>query len=505
MDIDITGIGATPVAQVRAASKNYANVRALTRVDFSVGSGEVRALLGKNGAGKSTMIRILSGAELPDSGEVLINGVPLGAGGIEAARRLGVRTVYQELSLVGSMTIAENMFMGRWPSTGRGIDYRRMADETAVALLRLGLKLDPNTAVSDLGIADQQLVEIARALREDLKLLILDEPTSSLAASEVERVLETVRQISSEGVAVIYVSHRLNEIRRIASSASIMRDGELVDTRSMDDLTTNDVVQMMLGEARSESFPVSVAPSQDNAVLVSVRNLRIEPKIKHIDVDLCEGEVVGIAGVLGSGRTEILQAIAGLIAPQEGTILVDGQDIAGRGNIHALRAGIGMTPENRKEDGIFPLLGIDENIVMSDWSSVTTGGVLRRRRISSAVKALISRISIKTASQRAEISTLSGGNQQKAIIARWLHADSRILLLDEPTRGVDVEAKAQIYSLVRSLAASGRSVVFVSSELEELPDVCDRVYVLRGGEIVAEVTAPNISSDSLLAAAMAEH
>ncbi|AMM22293.1 heme ABC transporter ATP-binding protein [Frondihabitans sp. PAMC 28766] len=493
------------VAEVVGASKSYLAVRALTPTDFSVRPGEVRALLGKNGAGKSTMIRLLSGAEVPDTGEVRIDGAVLGSGGVEQARRLGVRTVYQELSLIGSMSIAENMFMGRWPRTRFGVDFALMDRETSKALARLGLDLDPSTVVDDLGIADQQLVEIARALREDLKLLILDEPTSSLASGEVDRVLDVVKQLSGEGVAVIYVSHRLNEIRRIASSASVMRDGAIVDTRPLTDLTTADVVEMMLGDAVSESPPVDTAPPGDGAVLASIRGLRIEPKVKGIDLDLRAGEVVGIAGVLGSGRTEILQAIAGITAPQAGTITIDGTDIAGAGIARALKAGVGLTPENRKEDGIFPQLGIDENIVVSDWRSVSRAGILSMAGIGRSAEKQIARMSIKTASVHSDISTLSGGNQQKAVIGRWLHADSRILLLDEPTRGVDVEAKAQIYALVRELAAAGRSIVFVSSEIEELPAVCDRVVILRGGEIVQEVTAPGISSDSLLAAAMAEH
>lgn len=494
-----------PVADVRGASKSYLAVRALTPTDFSVAPGEVRALLGKNGAGKSTMIRLLSGAETPDTGVVTIGGTDLGTGGIEQARRLGVRTVYQELSLIGSMSIAENMFMGRWPRNRVGIDFALMERETRRALARLGLDLDPATLVGELGIADQQLVEIARALREDLKLLILDEPTSSLASGEVDRVLEVVQQLSSEGVAVIYVSHRLNEIRRIASSASVMRDGTIVDTRPLADLSTADVVELMLGDTASETPPISAAPSGDGEVLARVRGLDVAPKVQGVDLDLRAGEVLGIAGVLGSGRTEILQAIAGIVSPDAGTVTIDGRDIAGGGIARALAAGVGLTPENRKEDGIFPDLGIDENIVVSDWRSVAKGGVLSMAGIDRAAHRQIGRMSIKTASAHSEISTLSGGNQQKAVIGRWLHADSRILLLDEPTRGVDVEAKAQIYALVRELAADGRSVVFVSSEVEELPAVCDRVVILRGGRIVDEVTAPDILSDSLLAAAMADH
>lgn len=499
--------GSPPVfiVDVRGASKRYSSVQALTRADFTVSPGEVRALLGKNGAGKSTMIRLLSGAESADTGQVFLNGELLGTRGVEGARALGVRTVYQELSLVGSMTIAENMFMGRWLRNGTGIDYRAMAEQTEIALSRLGLRFRPQQNVSELGIADQQMVEIARALMDDLSLLILDEPTSSLSASEVTRVLAVVEQLSAEGVAVIYVSHRLSEIRRVASTASVMRDGRLIDTRPIAELSTQDVVEMMLGDTASEMAPIDSEPSGSGAILVSIRGLALAPKLSCVDLDLRAGEVVGIAGILGSGRTELLQSIAGIAEPDSGSIIVDGVDIAGKGNACALQHGIGMTPENRKEDGIFPSLGIDENIVVSDWAVVSTGGVLSPAKIRAAAEKIVKQMSIKTSSTKAELATLSGGNQQKAVIGRWLHADSTVLLLDEPTRGVDIEAKAQIYALIRDLASTGRAVVFVSSELEELQAVCDRAFVLRGGEMVEEFVAPQISTDILLAAAMAEH
>lgn len=493
------------VADVRDVSKQYPNVQALTRVDFTVNPGEVRALLGKNGAGKSTMIRLLSGAETPDSGQVYIGGEPLGTKGIHGARALGVRTVYQELSLIQSMTIAENMFMGRWLLNRTGVDYRAMAVATEKALSRLALTFRPNQLVSELGIADQQMVEIARALMDDLKLLILDEPTSSLSASEVNRVLDVVSQLSAEGVAVIYVSHRLSEIRRVASTASVMRDGLLIDTRAIGDLTTREVVEMMLGDAASELDPIESAPGGQGEVLVSVKDLVLEPKLKGVSLELRAGEVIGIAGILGSGRTELLQSIAGIATPDSGSIVMGGKELVGKGNARALKCGIGMTPENRKEDGIFPLLGIDENIVVSDWNPVSVGGVLSPSRIGAAAQKIVGQMSIKTSSTRAELNTLSGGNQQKAVIGRWLHAQSTVLLLDEPTRGVDIEAKGQIYAIIRDLAANGRTVVFVSSEVEELPAVCDRVFVLRGGEVVEEFVAPNISTDTLLATAMAEH
>ncbi|QYM63804.1 MULTISPECIES: sugar ABC transporter ATP-binding protein [unclassified Microbacterium] len=494
-----------PVAEVIGASKHYGPVVALDDVSFTIRRGEVRALLGKNGAGKSTLIRLLSGAEAPDSGDVVLGGERLGAGGVEGAHRLGVRTVYQELSLIGSMSVAENMFMGRWPSAAGALSYRRMHAATRDALARLDLDIEPGQAVDDLSVADQQLVEIARAIHDQPRLLILDEPTSSLAAAEVGRVLDAVQTIAASGVAVLYVSHRLNEIRQVADTASVMRDGRLIDTRPLADVDTREVVHMMIGNAVEQFAPVAEAPTELGEVVLDVSDIHDAPFLHGVSLSVRKGEVLGIAGVLGSGRTELLKIVNGVTAPASGTVRVHGRDLTGRGHRIALRSGVGMTPENRKQDGIFPQLGVDENMLVSDWRAVSAGGFTSPRKMAASATALIERLRIKTSSARAEIDTLSGGNQQKAIIGRWLHAESDILLLDEPTRGVDVEAKAQIYALIRELAAAGKSIVFVSSEMEELPSVCDRVVVLRGGRIVEEHRAPNIDIDAILSSAIAEH
>lgn len=493
------------VAEIIGASKHYGPVVALDDVSFTIRHGEVRALLGKNGAGKSTLIRLLSGAEAPDSGEVFIGGKLLGAGGVEGAHNLGVRTVYQELSLIGSMSVAENMFMGRWPSSLGALNYRQMYSATREALAALALDIEPGRIVDDLSVADQQLVEIARAIYDKPRLLILDEPTSSLAAAEVDQVLSAVQTISESGVAVLYVSHRLNEIRQIADTASVMRDGRLIDTRTLADVDTKEVVHMMIGNAVEQFAAVSEAHDEPGEVVLEVTDIHDQPFLHGVSLTVHKGEVLGIAGVLGSGRTELLKIITGIAVPASGSVRAHGHDLTGRGHRAALRSGIGMTPESRKQDGIFPQLGVDENMLVSDWSPVSTAGFTSASKMAVSAKALIDRLHIKTASAKAEIDTLSGGNQQKAIIGRWLHADSDILLLDEPTRGVDVEAKAQIYALIRELAAAGKSIVFVSSEMEELPSVCDRVAVLRGGRIVEEHRAPHINIDDILSSAIAEH
>ncbi|MCW2758554.1 MAG: transporter related protein [Nocardioidaceae bacterium] len=490
-------------AEVHAASKRYGGVQALSGVDFSVAPGEVRALLGKNGAGKSTLIRLLAGAEVPDEGTVEIDGRSLDRVSVQRAQQFGVRTVYQELTLIREMTVAENLFMGAWPRRNGRIDRRRMLEESRAALEALGLTIDPRRPLGELSIADQQMVEIARSIHGDPRVLILDEPTSSLAAAEVDRVIDAVATIRRTGVAVIFVSHRVAEIRRVADSATVMRDGRVVDTFPIAEKTTREIVDLMLGEAGQDTARVPEALPAGDAV-VEVRSVSLAPKLVDVGLDVRAGEVLGIAGVLGSGRTELLQVMAGMVTPDGGTVHVGGVRVDGRGLRAAQRLGVGLTPEDRKVDGIVPDLGLDENLVMSDWSQVSTGGVISGSRLAAAARRSMDSMSVKSASPSTPISTLSGGNQQKIVIGRWLHAGSRVLLLDEPTRGVDVQAKAQIYELLRGLARAGTAVVFVSSEMEELNLVCDRVLVLNGGTVVAEHVAPEIETDELLLAAIAE-
>jgi simple sugar transport system ATP-binding protein len=358
--------------------------------------------------------------------------------------------------------------------------------------------------VSELSIADQQMVEIARALSENPGLLILDEPTSSLGATEVGRVLQAVETIKSQGVAVIYVSHRLAEIRRIADTATIMRDGRVISTVSMKGTSTREVVDMMVGSASLDAPLVTAAKGDVGPVTMSVHGVRLAPKLEDVTFDVRGGEVLGIAGVLGSGRSELLQVMAGIRAPDAGVVELDGRPVQGRGLIHAKGRGIGLTPEDRKTDGIFPDLGIDENLVVTDWGRVSTLGVISTSRLKAAATKAIDSMSVRARHSRTPIGHLSGGNQQKIVIGRWLHAGSRVLLLDEPTRGVDVQAKTQIYELVRTLAESGASVVFVSSEMDELNLVCDRAIVLAAGRIVSEQLAPHIETDTLLLAAVGE-
>ena len=494
------------VASIRNCTKRYPGVLALDDVTFEVAAGEVRALLGKNGAGKSTLIRLLTGAELPDSGLVEIAGQALGQTGsarAQAAFASGVRVVYQELSLVPGMSLAENLFLGRWPRQGGVIQSARMEAEAAEAMARLGLNLSPRRLVASLSPAERQLLEIARVLIGKPRLVILDEPTSSLAAAEAERVMAAVTRIAAEGIAVIYVSHRMNEIRRVAHSATVMRDGRVIDTVDVKGADTRQIVRLMLG---SESGPAAQLENRvaDN-ILLEVRDLALAPKLSSVSFRLRQGEVLGIAGLLGSGRTELLQAIMGVRAADRGEIHVDGKPVMGARYRHMVERGFGYTPESRKEEGIVPLLGVDENTLVTDLAAVSRRGVLSAGLMAAATRRIVEHLHVKTARTDTPIGTLSGGNQQKVVIGRWVHARSRVLLLDEPTRGVDVEAKSQIYAIIRQLAAEGRGIVFVSSEIEELPLVCDRVLVLREGRLAEEFTAPEIDQDAVMAACIAGH
>jgi len=494
------------VASIRGCTRQYPGVLALDNATFEVAAGEVRALLGKNGAGKSTMIRLLTGAEIPDSGTVAIDGIELkqaGSGRAQEAFQNGVRVVYQELSLVPGMTLAENLFLGRWPRQGGVIQYARMEAQAAEAMARLGLDLPTNRLVMSLSPAERQLLEIARVLIGKPKLVILDEPTSSLAAAEAEKVMNAVTRIASEGIAVIYVSHRMNEIRRIADSATVMRDGRIIDTVDVKGAETREIVRLMLGSEASQAALLETN-SREKTVL-DVNDLAVAPKLQSISFKLREGEVLGIAGLLGSGRTELLQAIMGIRSFSHGSIKVDGSTVRTPRYRQMVNRGFGYTPESRKEEGIVPLLGVDENALATNFAAVSRNGILSARLMAEAARRVIDRLHVKTARTDTPIGTLSGGNQQKVVIGRWVHADSRVLLLDEPTRGVDVEAKGQIYAIIRQLAAEGRSIIFVSSEIEELPLVCDRVLVLRDGKLQEEFHSPKIDQDAVMAACITGH
>ncbi|MCR6497576.1 sugar ABC transporter ATP-binding protein [Shinella sp. CPCC 101442] len=495
-----------PLVHMRGISKAYPGVVALEDVSFALARGEVRALLGKNGAGKSTLVKILAGVERPDEGTILIDGKAVALRAPMDGIRAGIATVHQELSVVPELSIAENVFLGRWPTRGRRVDWRRMQREAHDALALLGLHLDPRQPVARLSVAERQLIEIARALSQGARLLILDEPTSSLVAQEAETLIRVVRQLAEQGTSIIYISHRMDEIRKVAHSVTIMRDGRHIATAPVADVSNREIVDMLLGSAQGEGGSTRIFGQPGKFTpLLTISDLRVAPRIENASLEIRAGEVLGIAGVLGSGRTELLQAIAGLRAAHGGSMTLAGRDFRPTSLREARANGIFMTPEDRRGEGAVMMLGIDENLVMASWGSVSRGGVIDRAAMRRKVTASIRSLGIKLAHPGEALGNLSGGNQQKVVIGKALNAAPRILLLDEPTRGVDIGAKRQIYQLMRDAAADGLAVVFVSGEIEEFCEVCDRVLILRGGCITGEVEGSAIRTETLADLTTGEH
>lgn len=453
-----------PVLECVSLSKTYGSVNALVDLSLTLYAGEVRALLGKNGAGKSTLVNLLSGSQQPDEGGILrVAGTEVRWSGPGDARHGGIAVVHQEFSLVPGLSVAENITLGRWPIGRRGlgfIDIKALESNARRALTMLGEDLPLWQEVGRLPIAQQQLVEIAKALLDEPRVLILDEPTSALNSREVGALLSLIRRLAAQGVAIIYVSHRMKEIPLVADTLTVLRDGREVQTFDVGDASVEKVAALIAGESSKGAALLEYRDRREAPVALSVRNLVITDVLKGIDFDLHEGEVLGIAGLLGSGRTELLEAIYGLRNDATGEVLVHGKAAKNRRPRTMLARGLGLTPEDRKGAGIVPLLGVGENILLSARGRILPRFWVKPQREASIAQNVISSLSIKTSSTEQEIGTLSGGNQQKVVIGRLLAAKMSLLMLDEPTRGVDVHAKSQLYALIRELAVSGVSSIF---------------------------------------------
>jgi ribose transport system ATP-binding protein len=491
-----------PVLEVRNLAKQYPGVRALDGVDFDVRAGEVHCLLGPNGAGKSTLIKCVSGAVEPSEGEILVSGEPLPAGAPAASLARGVATIYQELDLVEDLTVAESVFLGHEPRRGPLLDREKMRVETTELLRRLDHEgISPRAHVRSLRPAAQQVVSIARALSHRVRLLIMDEPSAILDDQEIETLFGVVRRLTTEGVGVVYISHRLDEIPRIGDRVTVLSDGRTVATGLPADTPHDTLVERMVGRKVDQLYPARPRGGED--VLLEVSGLTRHPDVRDVSFNVRAGEAVGIGGLVGAGRTELLRLIYGLDQPDAGEVRVEGRRLpAGRAS-RAIDAGLGLAPEDRKSQGLVLDWSLAKNVSLPDLGRFVRAALINGAAERDAVHEQLRALNTVPDDPNRLVRELSGGNQQKVVLARWLLRRCRVLLLDEPTRGVDVGAKTEIYRLIADLAKAGLGVVMVSSELEELAGMCTRVLVMREGELVAEVDGAEATELELLRHAVA--
>jgi ribose transport system ATP-binding protein len=490
-------------------TKRFGGATALDGVELTLQRGEVHALVGENGAGKSTLVKILTGAYHRDAGAVLLDGVSVDFDTPAVAQAAGVCAVHQEIHLLGHRTVAENLFLGREPRRWGVIDWRRMFAETGTLLQTLGIDIDPHAAVETLNTARQQMVAIARGVSLGAKVLVLDEPTSSLSGREVATLYELVARLKADGTAIIYISHRFDELYAICDRVTVLRDGKLVGTRELAGLERLDLVCLMLGKPREalrlgttafehRATGAARAAESDDKPLLHIEHVARGTKLRDVSLEVRAGEILGVAGLLGSGRTETARAVFGAEPSVGGGVWMNGARVDPRTPDDAIRAGIGFVSEDRKADGIIPELSIRENLTLAALPTLTRFGIVSRARQREIVDRFMRRLSIKATSADQRIRELSGGNQQKVLLARWLCTNPKLLILDEPTRGIDIGAKGEIQHLVNELAAQGLGVLMISSELEELVEGSSRVVVLRDGRDVTELRGGEISQQAII-------
>ncbi|MFG2044756.1 sugar ABC transporter ATP-binding protein [Dactylosporangium sp. NPDC048998] len=492
-----------PLLEVAGVSKQFPGVRALDDVSFTLRAGEVHALVGENGAGKSTLIKVLTGVYRPDAGEVRYLGEPVSFSGPLDAQAAGISTIYQEVNLVPLMSVARNLFLGREPRNRLGlVDVARMHREAAGILAGYGITSDVRRPLGLMPLGAQQMVALARAVMVDAKVVVMDEPTSSLEPREVETLFGVIHRLHERGVGIVYVSHRLDELYRICDGVTILRDGRLVHAGRLADLERIELVSHMLGRPVSaERSFTSFAGEHDaagGAPILRATGLSSRHRLTGVSFEVRRGEVVGLGGLLGAGRSETIKAVAGALPLDGGTVEVDGRPLRRPTPVSALKAGIAVQPEDRKAEGIALGLSVRENIALAVLPRLATAGVVSERRIDEIVERFMTRLSIKASGPHQRVGDLSGGNQQKVLLARLLATGPKVLLLDEPTRGIDVGAKAEVQALIDELAAEGLGVVLVSSDAEELIEGSDRVVVLRDGAVVGMLRGDEVTTEHLM-------
>jgi ribose transport system ATP-binding protein len=492
-------IAVDKILEIENITKEFPGVKALKGVSFDIKRGEVHALVGENGAGKSTLMKILSGVYTPTTGKIRLDGNEVTFKDPKQAQQLGVSIIHQEFSLIPYLSGVDNIFLGREKKKANGLlDRRKMRKEADEVLQRLNAEIDLNKPVSQLSVANQQFIEIAKAIAIDTKILIFDEPTASLTGKEIDKLFELIEKLKADGVTIIYISHHLDEILQMCDRMTCLRDGEWVSTREVKDVTKQDIVKMMVGREIVNAFPEK--PPQDNKgeMLLEVKNLS-NKSVTDIQFSLKKGEIIGIAGLVGSGRTETVRALIGADATKEKEVYINQQKVVIKNPTDALTHGIALIPESRKTQGLVLNMTIKNNIslpIVKELSSFF--GFINKKKEDAVIDQSIRELLIKTPSSKQLVKNLSGGNQQKVVLAKWLNTDCKILIFDEPTRGIDIGAKEEIYKLMRNLADKGLSIIMISSELPEILGMSDRVLVMHKGKIKAEIDGREATSEKVM-------
>ncbi|KQS66732.1 sugar ABC transporter ATP-binding protein [Modestobacter sp. Leaf380] len=491
---------ADPLLVLERAEKSFGPVRALVDGSIELFPGEAHALLGENGAGKSTLVKILAGVHRADAGELRVGGVPLVFNGASDARDAGVSIIYQEPTLFPDLTVAENIYMGRQPTVaGRRIDRRAMNAAAREVFARLGVVLDPARPARGLSVADQQIVEIAKALSLNARVLVMDEPTAALTGVEVQRLFSVMETLRADGAAVMFISHRLEEVYASCQRVTIMRDGRFVRTAPIEEVSVDEIIRSMVGRDLDALFPKSeTAPGE---VVLDVDGIGEDGVFSDISFQVRRGEIVALAGLVGAGRSEVARAVFGIDPRSRGRVTVLGRELPGHRPRAAMAAGVALVPEDRRQQGLVMDMPIDQNMALASLDRLATGGLLRRSSERSLAVEWARRLQLKFGRLGNAASTLSGGNQQKVVLGKWLSRDPQLLIIDEPTRGIDVGTKAEVHRIIDSLVADGMAVLMISSELPEVLGMADRVLVLHEGRITAELSRAEATEDSIMRAA----
>ena len=489
-----------PLLELRGITKTYGGVHALSDVSFGIQPRTVHALVGENGAGKSTLVKILTGVIQPDEGTLLIDGEVRRIADPQTAHKLGIVAMYQEPTVFQDLSVAENVFAGRHPRSGlRTVAWRQLRSDASRILDELGVDFGPDTPVRGLGVADRQLLEIAKALTSSARLVIMDEPTAALSPHESDNLFATVRRLRDRGVVIVFISHRLEEVTAIADTVTVLRDGGHVATRPAGELPHDEIIRLMVGRSLDALFPKE--PAEIGDVVFKAEGLTRRGVFSDVSFELRRGEIVGLAGFVGSGRTEVAQAIFGIDSLDSGTVAIEGRRFRPRSPRAALRRGLAYLPEDRLNQGLVQPMSIAQNTSMAVLPALTPGGVLRPRRERALARRFMEQLRIRATSVAQVVRSLSGGNQQKVVLSKWLAANPRILILDEPTHGVDVGTKAEVHRTISGLAAQGLTILLISSELLEILGMSDRILVMREGRLVAELSREEATQERVIQAA----